>query len=108
MKNIIELLNKYNQEHIVKLMKILSEEQKEEIEKDIKSIDLDKILKLFEELKTPKQFSSENIVPLKANLKEKIIPEKLKEITKKGEDIIKNGKYAVATVAGGQGTRLRM
>lgn len=108
MENIIELLNKHNQEHITKLMNLLSEEQIKLIEKDIKSLDLDKILKLFEELKTPKQLSTENIVPLKANLKEKIMPEKLNEITKKGEEVIKNGQYAVATVAGGQGTRLRM
>ena len=108
MESEIEILKKYNQNHILKMIETMSTEEKEKIKKDIQNVDFEKVFKLYKDSKEAKKFDSKNILPLHANVREKMSPEKIDKIINLGEECIRSGKYAVATVAGGQGTRLRM
>ena len=102
----IEKLEKYGQDHVVQIMNHFTEEEKEKISDQILEMNFDMIKSLYEELtKNESRFGS-NIEPITALRKDKISEEELSRITSVGEDIIKSGKFAVATMSGGQGTRL--
>ena len=108
MKDYIETLKKYNQEHILKYFDLVNEEKKQDIIKQIESID-------FEQLKNLYNISNSNIdkavkgviiehVPFVDKYKQD--EDALSNMKEQGENVICSGKYAVVTMAGGQGTRL--
>ena len=109
MANYIEIVKKYNQEHLLKYIDLIpTDEGKKDLISDIEKID-------FERLKQLYSLSNQNFKnTMKAVMlehirvfdKDRFSDEENKEILKIGEDIIANNKYAVVTMAGGQGTRL--
>ncbi len=109
MANYIEIVKKYNQEHLLKYIDLIpTDEGKKDLISDIEKID-------FERLKQLYSLSNQNFKnTMKAVMLEHIrvfdrdrfSDEENKEILKIGEDIIANNQYAVVTMAGGQGTRL--
>lgn len=103
-KEIIELLEKYNQHHIVEHMKKLNEEEKQKIIAQIKNVDFEEIESLYNKTQTPTEIKKAEIEPLQV-----IVASELKQnedYIKTGENVIKQNKFAVVTMAGGQGTRL--
>lgn len=104
MENIKEILKKYNQEHLLLFYDSLTEAEKEELIKDIESIDFE----LMESLKiVPDKVNQENTIePVQAALKEDFNDDEKQELILRGRKIIENGNYAIVTMAGGQGTRL--
>ena len=102
----IDLLKMYNQEHIVNLLNKLEEPAKDELINQIKNIDFQQIKELYDNTKKEIEFKEKKIEPLKYYDKQKMTPMEKEEIESIGEKIIKNGEYAVVTMAGGQGTRL--
>lgn len=101
-----ELLKKYNQEQLLFCYDKLIESQKEELLDQILSIDFEHMKQLYEETKETKNFKNFDIKPLSYIDKFKLPEEERKKYENLGKDIIKSGKYAVVTMAGGQGTRL--
>ena len=109
MANYIEIVTKYNQEHLLKYIDLIpTDKGKKELISDIEKID-------FERLKQLYSLSNQNFKnTMKAVMlehirvfdKDRFSDEENKEILKIGEDIIANNQYAVVTMAGGQGTRL--
>jgi probable uridylyltransferase SH0870 len=109
MANYIEIVKKYNQEHLLKYIDLIpTDEGKEDLISDIEKID-------FERLKQLYSLSNQNFKnTMKAVMlehirvfdKDRFSDEENKEILNIGEDIIANNQYAVVTMAGGQGTRL--
>lgn len=99
-----EILKKYNQEHI---MKYLNEENKEKLINQILNIDFEEILELYKETKQQSLVDIDNIEPVNATNLDKLKEEEIFKYREIGIDTIKNGKFAVAIMAGGQGTRLR-
>lgn len=109
MANYIEIVKKYNQEHLLKYIDLIpTDEGKKDLISDIEKID-------FERLKQLYSLSNQNFKnTMKAVMlehirvfdKDRFSDEENKEILKIGEDIISNNQYAVVTMAGGQGTRL--
>ena len=109
MANYIEIVKKYNQEHLLKYIDLIpTDEGKKDLICDIEKID-------FERLKQLYSLSNQNFKnTMKAVMlehirvfdKDRFSDEENKEILKIGEDIIANNQYAVVTMAGGQGTRL--
>ena len=91
-----ELLEKNGQAHI----KVNNEELAEQILK----LDFNKIKTLYSRLN--KKIKFENVEPVKAINPDKLPREQIEEYKQIGEDIIKQKKFAVAIMAGGQGTRL--
>ena len=102
----IDLLKMYNQEHIINLLNKLEEPAKDELINQIKNIDFQQIKELYDNTKKQIEFKEKKIEPLKYYDKQKMTPMEKEEIESIGEKIIRNGEYAVVTMAGGQGTRL--
>lgn len=109
MKNIetaINKLKKYNQEHVVKIMEKFTEEEKEKIANQINNMDFENLTNLYKELNSNEVNFGNTIEPISALKKSKLDLKKLEEMNDLGKNIIITGKFAVATMSGGQGTRL--
>lgn len=97
-----EKLSKYNQEHLILYYDKLSNEQKEKFEKDINSINFEFLNEL---IKNDNQGNVlNNISPIKSVDKSDLLKENKYELI--GKKLVENGKLALITMAGGQGTRL--
>lgn len=105
-EEILQLLKTYNQEHIIKLLEKLEGKQKEELIEQINKIDFHQIMELYENTKKEMELKDKKIESIKYLDKEKLSNNKKEELDELGENIIISGKYAVVTMAGGQGTRL--
>ena len=102
----IDILKEYNQEHIIKLLEKLDTKHKKELIEQIHSIDFHQIMELYNNTKKEIEFKESKIEPLKYLDKAKLTEKQRVRFDELGEKIIRNGKYAVVTMAGGQGTRL--
>lgn len=99
-------LKKYGQEHILRNFENLTEEEKEKLLDQILTIDLNQISELYESTKKTISFANDKIEPIDYVDKSALTEDELQKYNQLGEDAIKQGKYAVVTMAGGQGTRL--
>lgn len=99
--NILDNLKKYNQEYLLKIINKMNDEQKKKIINELNTINFEKINNLYEKI-DKKNTEKIKIEPIKYVEREKI----LGKYEEKGEKIIKNNKFAVITMAGGQGSRL--
>lgn len=102
----VEYLKKYNQEKILKNYERMSEEDKKKLLDEILTIDLEQINELYEKTQKEITFANDKIEPIDYVDKSALSEEEYKKYEKLGVDAIKAGKYAVVTMAGGQGTRL--
>lgn len=94
------------QEHVFRFENELSEEQQKMLEMQMENINVDLVNRLFKQTKNTNTKIDLNISPVKCTLKKEWPEEKRKCYFQAGEALIKAGKYAVVTMAGGQGTRL--
>lgn len=106
-KKAIKLLEKYNQHHIVKHMEKLDNEDKGKLINQINEIDFEEITYLYEKTQKQREKRNAKIEPLKTINANKIPLSQKQEYIEVGKQIIKENKFAVVTMAGGQGTRLR-
>ena len=102
----LKKLEKYGQEHLLSRYKNLEEEKRNKIIKQIKNIDFDQAVELFnitkKSIKKPEgEFNNIEYVD-----KSKLSKEEYDRYYEIGKKKIEEGKYAVVTMAGGQGTRL--
>lgn len=102
-----EKLKIYKQEHLLIRYDRLIEQKREELVNQILKIDFKQVKMLYEQTQKKKSFKDCKIEPLAYVDKEKLTKEEYKQYEEQGMDIIKQGKYAIVTMAGGQGTRLR-
>ena len=102
----IELLKEYNQEHIINYLKKMNDEDANKLIEQIQKIDFHQITELYNNTKKTIEFKESKIEPLKYLDKAKLTLEQTQKFDKLGSDVVKNGQYAVVTMAGGQGTRL--
>ncbi len=101
-----EIVEKYNQEHLLNCYEKLDEENKKKLLDQIENINFEQIADLYEKTKKSADIGVGEIKPISYIDKNKISSEKLNEYRRKGKNAIKEGHYAVVTMAGGQGTRL--
>ena len=106
MQDVIELLTQYNQLHIIKWLNNLDESKKKELIDQINNIDLHQISELYDNAKKEIELKENKIEPIKYLDKQKMDEKTKLKLSALGEKIIRNGEYAVVTMAGGQGTRL--
>ena len=106
-KETLELLKKYHQEHLLDYLSLLNEEEQKILENQILSLDFENLNKLYETTKKEIQIEEKQITHIPYIDKEKLSKEKTEELQEIASNIISSGKYAVVTMAGGQGTRLR-
>lgn len=103
----IEILKTYKQEHIIKLLEQLEGKEKEELIEQINKIDFHQIIELYNNTKKDIEIKENKIENIAYLDKAKLSKEQKEEFDHLGEIAIKKGEYAVVTMAGGQGTRLR-
>ena len=104
--NIEEVLTKYNQTKLMNLMKKFTKEENEKIINQLKTIDLEKMINLYNRGLQKIEADSKKISNIKYIDKSKLEKEEKETYKELGENIIKEGKYAVVTMAVGQGTIL--
>ena len=99
-----EILNKYNQEHLLFFYNEITNIEKEKLLDNILRIDFDEVNYNFKTEQIIKD--NEEVTPIEIIVKQNLSDEEKKHLNDIGSEIIKEGKYAVVTMAGGQGTRL--
>lgn len=99
-----------NAEYLLNFYEGLSENERESFWEQIEKIDFDYMKTLYETTKVSHTFESSNreITPITALDKSKLSSEEYASFNELGEKLIKEGKLAVCSMAGGQGTRLRL
>lgn len=102
----IQKLEKYNQNHIVNILEKLDEDNQQKLFNQIIDMDFDQIINLYEQTKTNENKVAGKIEAIQALDKSNIKKEEIERLSKIGVEAIRKGKYAVVTMAGGQGTRL--
>jgi len=100
-----EIVKKYNQEHLINFYDNLTIEKKEELVNQILEIDFDLLENLYKNINSKKQ-SEDKITPIEYKDKSKMSEQEKNAYREKAREALKNNKYAVVTMAGGQGTRL--
>ncbi len=100
-----EIVCKYNQEHLLKFYNKLEEDKKETLVNQILETDFELLNKLYNNINNEKKLEC-NIEPIAYTDKSKLTNDEREYYRKKGEEVLKLNKYAVITLAGGQGTRL--
>lgn len=107
MDKYIEKLKEYGQDHILSIMKNFTNEEKAKLISQIEEMDFERINNLYNEIsKNVMNLGKVNIEPISALKKSKLPDEQLEEINDLGRNIIYSNQFAVATMSGGQGTRL--
>lgn len=105
--DIKEKLNKYGQGHLLQNYDKFNDEEKQLLIKQINDIDFELISKLYSKLKSDNSFEENSLIePIKAIVKDYLTCDEMLEYKSIGDEVIKNGQYAVVTLAGGQGSRL--
>ena len=102
-----EILEKYNQTHIIKWLEKVDEITRKEIINQIKDIDFEELKNLYQKAKSVREKKDYKIEPIKAIDVKKISDIDRSELLKIGDNVLENNEFAVITMAGGQGTRLR-
>ena len=105
-QDIESILKTYNQEHILKYIEKMNDEEKQQISEQIAKIDFHQIMELYDNTKKELKIKENKIEAIKYLDKEKIVKNEKEELDSLGEKVIVSGQYAVVTMAGGQGTRL--
>lgn len=105
-EEVIQLLKEYNQDHIIRLLERLEGKEKDDLIEQINKIDFNQIMELYQNTKKEIEIKENKIESIKYLDKEKLTKSERETFDELGEQTIINGKYAVVTMAGGQGTRL--
>lgn len=95
----------FGQEHVLNFWDSLTEEEQETLLEQIESIDFELVSKIYNERNNISN-TDDIIEPLNYVDKLKLSNKEIEQYTLLGEQAIKSGELAFATLAGGQGTRL--
>lgn len=102
----IKTLKKYSQEHLIEYLPYLTEEEQKKLEQQVEAIDFEQLQQLYGLVKQEQHMEEKNISHIPYVDKERLDEKRKRELEEIGEKVISSGKYAVITMAGGQGTRL--
>lgn len=105
-KKTIDILEKYNQTHLLNYINLLSQEETKNLEEQISKIDFEELKELYKTTKEKPEIQENKIEHINYVDKQKLDINKKQELENIGKQVIANKHYAVITMAGGQGTRL--
>mgnify|MGYP005789874929 FL=1 len=100
------ILKKYDQEHLLYLYDMLSEDEKNLLVNQILHTNFEHIISLYKNSMKEELFCLDDISPLEHLEKNDFSVDEVKHYVSIGEHELLNQTYAVVTMAGGQGTRL--
>ena len=103
---VVDKLKKLNQEHIIKWMDKLDEDDRNKLIEQVLNLNIDEVVDLYNNLSKTFEIGNKKIEKINAIDINKLEKNEFDNYKNIGIDVIKNGKYAVVTMAGGQGTRL--
>ncbi len=106
LENVKKILKRYGQEHLLLKYDEMNDEKKKILLEQIQTIDFDLMKCLYENATKPPKFENVTIEPIEHVDKAKLTVAEREMYEKKGIEAIKYNKFAVVTMAGGQGTRL--
>lgn len=107
LEKVKEILQKFNQEHLLQKYEDLNDENKQKLLNQILEINFEEVRSLYEQTKKKPQINDVKIEPINFIEKAKLTNEEKNKYEETGKKVMAKGKYAVVTMAGGQGTRLR-
>ena len=100
--NVLAKLKEYGQEHLLNFYNRLDERKQEEFLEDILNIDFEEIKNLYNNIQNDSKNVEDKIESIGYVNKEKLSLDEQKHYMEIGEKVIKQGQYAVVTMAGGQ------
>lgn len=103
-----KILKKYNQEHLLNFYDELDDDKKSYLINQICNINFDKILNLYEASKIDEIIPTNTIEPLKYTEKYSLTCDESLYYSLIGEDIVKQNRLAIVTMAGGQRNKTRI
>ena len=103
-EKVIKLLKKYNQHKIAK--EIEKNKNRELIEQSL-AINFEQIEEIKKEIGKQKEYTNDTIESVTSIDLNNIKKEEKENYEKIGEKVIRDGKYAVVTMAGGQRNKIR-
>ena len=103
--NQTEILKKYKQDDILKILEKIDGNKKATLIKQINELDFERMSKLYNKAIENNKINTK-IEPIGFIDKSKFSEEEKERISNIGKQIINKNQYAVVTMAGGQGTRL--
>lgn len=107
LKQVEQTLAKYGQEQLLdEYNRLTDKKEKQDFLDSILTIDFNQVNTLYENSKEKPSFMDSKIEPIDYTDKSKLSKEEYEKYKAIGEKKIKEGKLAVVTMAGGQGTRL--
>lgn len=107
LKQVEQTLAKYGQEQLLdEYNRLTDKKEKQDFLDSILTIDFNQVKTLYENSKEKPSFMDSKIEPIDYMDKSKLSKEEYEKYKAIGEKKIKEGKLAVVTMAGGQGTRL--
>ena len=103
----IALLENYGQEHIIEVLNQKNGEEKEKLIEQILSISFEQLADLYQKAKQIPELENDKIENIPYVDGQKLSKEERENYEKIGTQEIKNGHYAVVTMAGGQRNKIR-
>lgn len=103
----IAKLKKYHQDSMISFLQTRQDnENRERLVEQILEVDLEQMMNLYSHTTKETELKNNKIEPVDYVDKNKLSKQETEKYSNLGEKTIMSGKYAVATMAGGQGTRL--
>lgn len=105
--NLNEILKNYNQKEMITLINnTYTDEDIKRLEDQLDRVNFDQIINLYKNAKSIPEIDRSKIEHIRYKDISALSEEEFLKYKTLGEDVIRTGKYAVITMAGGQGTRL--
>ena len=109
-QEIIDQINKYNQQHLLEAIKnCKTDEEKQNLISQIKSIDFELMSNLYEQSKNQKTeaiYTEESISKIECQYSKESIQSEVDNLTRIGMEYIAQGKIGALILSGGLGSRL--
>ena len=103
---VLEQLKENKQQRLIDILNKVDEETRNKIIEQLSEINLKEIERLYENIKEVEDVDVGELKPVKSVNPDRISKEELDEYERLGANVIKNNKFAVVIMAGGEGTRL--
>ena len=106
--NALNKCSEYGQEHLLRFYDQLNEQERDSLISQIENIDFKQMEELYRQAVSDEDIEdlTGRISPINVYVKDRLPGAEVKQCCAIGRELMRSGRYAVVTMAGGQGTRL--